>query len=100
MYKLSTLDYRDKFSNSSLYWEPTLARYSAYVTVQFAAIRELKLCFKNRYKMYYFLSLARFCQVEDLKECIIEVTGFWNLYICICWFCMLHWLFFSQTSYF
>ena len=42
-----TLDYRDKFPNSSLYWKPTLARDSAYVTVQFAAIRELKLCFKK-----------------------------------------------------
>ena len=42
-----TLDYRNKFPNSSLYWEPTLAPDSAYVTVQFATIRELKLCFKK-----------------------------------------------------
>ena len=28
-----TLDYRDKFPNSSLYWEPTVARDRAYVTV-------------------------------------------------------------------
>ena len=41
------LDYPDKFLNSSLYWEPTLARDSAYVRVQFAAVRELKLCFKK-----------------------------------------------------
>ena len=85
--KSRTLDYRDKFPNSSLYWEPTLARDSAYVTAQFAAIRvQLKLCFKKSYKMYYYLSLARCFRVEDSKECIIEVTGFWNLYIFICWF--------------
>ena len=94
------LDYCDKFPYSSLYWEPTLARDSAYVTVQFAAIRELKLSFKKWYKMYYFLSLARFFRVEDLKECITEVTGFWNLYICICWFCMFHWLFFPSRVIF
>ena len=56
--------------------EPTLARDSAYVTVQFAAIRELKLRFKKSYKMYYYLPLARFFRLEDSKECIIEVTGF------------------------
>ena len=56
-----TLYFRDKLLNSSLYWEPTLARDSAYLTVQFAAIRELKLCFKKWYKMYYYLSLSRFC---------------------------------------
>ena len=88
-----TLDYLDKFPSSSLYWEPTLARDSTYVTVQSAAIRELKLCFKKSYKMYYYLSLARFFWSWDSKECIVEATGLWNLYVCICWFCMLHWIF-------
>ena len=56
-----TLYFGDRLLKSSLYWEPTLARDSAYVTVQFVAIRELKLCFKKWYKMYYYLSLSRFC---------------------------------------
>ena len=63
-----TLDYRDKFPNSSLYWAPTLARDSAYVTVQFAAILGLKLCFKKSCKMYYYLSLARFLGVGIRKN--------------------------------
>ena len=63
-----TLDYREKFPNSSLYWKLTLARDSAYVKVQFAAILGLKLCFKKSYTMYYYLSLARFFGVGIRKN--------------------------------
>ena len=98
-----TLDYRDKFPNSSLYWEPTLARDSAYVTVQFAAIRELKLCFKKPYKMYYYLSLARFLSswgFERMYNWGHRLLKFALYLVCICLFCMLHWIFFPSRVIF
>ena len=88
-----TLDYRDKFPNSSLYWEPTLARDSAYVTVPICSDSGTDTHLPTNH-------LPGFFRVQDSKECIIEVIDFWNLYICIRWICMLQWIFFPSRVIF